>query len=733
MHSHCTHHPHAVPSPERSQDVTNEPRGAAGAFTCPMHPEVVSDGPGSCPICGMALERLVAQADEGPDPEYLDMRRRFAVAAALSIPLFAVAMSDLLPGSPLLHAVDPWIVVLAQFLLATPVVLWAGAPFFARAWASLRNRSPNMFTLIAIGVGAAWGFSLIMLLLARAAPGAIPQAYIGHGGMPPVYFEAAAIITTLALLGQVLELRARDHTQSAIRALVGLAPKLARRINADGQEVDVELVDVEAGDKLRVRPGERVPVDGVVLEGSSRVDESMLTGEAVPVAKAPGDRVTGGTLNDVGTFVVVAEHVGAESVLAHIVRMVSEAQRSRAPVQALVDKISAWFVPAVIATAAATFIGWATLGPEPRLLHALMNAVAVIIIACPCALGLATPISVMVAVGRGATAGVLVKNAEALQKLGRISALAIDKTGTVTEGKPRVVSLHAVTITEDELLALAASVELASEHPIASSVVAAAQQRELVVVAGAEFRSVTGGGVVATVAGRRVAVGNQRLLDELGVDPTPLLEVANEARNGGETALFVVVDKEPAGVIGIADPIKASARSALAALRARGVDVIMLTGDDAATAVHVASELSIRVRANLRPESKVEAIRELQAAGRVVAMAGDGINDGPALAQADVGIAMGTGSDVAIASADVTILRGDLRRIAEAITLGETTMRNIRQNLIFAFGYNLVGIPLAAGLLYPLTGWLLSPMIASAAMSLSSVSVIANALRLRRG
>jgi Cu+-exporting ATPase len=697
-----------------------------------MHPEVVNDGPGSCPICGMALEPMVVRADDVPDAEYLDMRRRLAVAAALVLPLLAWSMGEMLPGSPLHQALSPWLSLVLQIALSTPVVVWAAAPFFARAWASIENRSPNMFTLIALGVGVAYGFSLVMAVVARAAPSAIPEAYLGHGGMPPVYFEAAAVITALALLGQVLELRARARTQDAIRALLGLAPKLARRIDDDGAEVDVPLAEVVAGDKLRVRPGERVPVDGRVLTGRSRVDESMLTGEPTPVSKQEGDVVTGGTLNGSGALVIVAEHVGADSVLAQIVKMVSEAQRSRAPVQALVDRISGYFVPAVILIAVATFAGWLVLGPEPRLAHALMSAIAVIIIACPCALGLATPISIMVAVGRGAESGILVKNAEALQKLAAIDTLAIDKTGTVTEGKPRVVRTAPLGRSEPELLGLAAAVERASEHPLGSAVTAAAAERGLELAPVSDFHSETGRGVLGMVDGKRVAVGNARLLGDIGVDPAPMARDAEEARRRGETALFVAVDGEPAGVIGIADPIKESAFDAIAQLRREGVGVLMLTGDDAATAHRVAAELRIDARANVLPGDKVEVIRELQRKGHVVGMAGDGINDGPALAQADVGIAMGTGTDVAIASAGITLLRGDLRRIVEARALGAATMRNIRENLVFAFGYNAVAIVLAAGLLYPFFGWLLSPMIASLAMSFSSVSVIANALRLRR-
>jgi Cu+-exporting ATPase len=727
MTSHCAHHGHHHPAPAAKAAPAH---AKAGSYTCPMHPEVVNDGPGSCPLCGMALEPMVASAEDGPDPEMVDMRRRLVVAGALSLPLLVIAMADMLPSRPLHGVMSPWLLVGIQLVLATPVVLWAGAPFFARAWASLRHRSPNMFTLIALGVGVAWSFSVAATLVARSSPGLIPEAYLGHGGAPPVYFEAAAVITTLALVGQVLELGARSRTQSAIRALLGLAPAMARRIRPCGEK-DVPLADVVVGDKLRVRPGERVPVDGRVLEGTSRVDEAMLTGEPTPVAKEPGATVTGGTLNGSGGLVIEAERVGADSVLARIVQMVGEAQRSRAPVQALVDKVSAWFVPGVVAVALLTFAGWMLLGPEPRLLHALMNAVAVVIIACPCALGLATPISIMVAVGRGASMGILVKNAEALEKLARIDALAIDKTGTVTEGRPKLVRVHAASGSEDELLALAAAVERGSEHPLGAAIVAAAEQRGLSLEAAAELQADAGRGVSALVAGRRVAVGNAKLLAALGAEAGALEAVADEARARGETALYVAVDGKAAGVLGVVDPIKDSAHAAIAALRAAGVQVVMLTGDDAATAHHVAGELRIDARANLLPEDKVAAIRALQRDHQVVAMAGDGINDGPALAQAQIGIAMGTGSDVAIASADVTLLRGDLTRIASAMALGRAAMRNIRQNLIFAFGYNLLGIPLAAGVFYPLTGWLLSPMIASAAMSLSSVSVIANALRLR--
>ncbi len=699
-------------------------------YTCPMHPEIVQEGPGSCPICGMALEPKVVTAEEGPNPELEDMTRRFKWSVVLTVPVFLIAMSDLIPGAPLQHAVSPRLLGWIQLLLATPVVLWGGAPFFVRGWASVVARRLNMFTLIALGTGVAYAFSVVAILF----PGALPASFLSHGAAP-VYFEAAAVITTLVLLGQVLELRARSRTGAAIRALLGLAPKHARIVHGDGTEEDVPLEGVKPGDRLRVRPGERVPVDGSVLEGASSVDESMVTGEPIPVEKTPGSRVTGGTVNGTGTLVMRAERVGADTLLAQIVRLVGEAQRSRAPIQRLADTVSSWFVPAVVAIAALAFAGWAHLGPEPRLAHALVNAVAVLIIACPCALGLATPMSIMVGVGRGAQAGVLVKNAEALERLERVDTIVVDKTGTLTEGKPRLQAVEPAgsVVSADELLRLGASLERASEHPLAAAIIAGAADRKIALAPVEGFRSLTGRGVAGTVGGREVALGNRRLLDEAKIDSDALAARADALRAEGQTVVFVAVDGRAAGLIGVADAIKASTPEAIALLHAEGLRIVMLTGDNRATADAVAKKLGIdEVEADVLPERKSEAVKRLQAGGRVVAMAGDGVNDAPALAQADVGIAMGTGTDVAMESAGVTLVKGDLRGIARARLLSRATMRNIRQNLFFAFVYNALGVPVAAGVLYPAFGLLLSPMIASAAMSLSSVSVIANALRLRR-
>jgi Cu+-exporting ATPase len=694
-----------------------------------MHPEIVRDEPGSCPICGMALEPLVPTAEEGPSAELLDMERRLRVCAVLTVPLLAPMVSDLIPGNPLLHALGPRPLAWIQLVLATPVVLWGGWPFFARAWTSLVTRRLNMFTLIGIGTGAAYATSVV----AAVAPDLFPPSFRVHGTVP-VYFEAAAVITTLVLLGQVLELRARSATSGAIRALLGLAPRTARVVRPDGREDDVPLEHVRVGDLLRVRPGEKVPVDGAVVEGASSVDESMVTGEPIPVEKRPGDQVVGGTVNGTGTFVMRAERVGAETLLAQIVRMVSEAQRSRAPIQRLADVVAAWFVPAVVVVALATFAGWAVWGPEPRLAYALVNAVAVLIIACPCALGLATPMSIMVATGRGAGAGVLVKNAEALEVMERVDVLVVDKTGTLTEGKPRLVTVVVLDAAEErELVRLAAGLERASEHPLAAAVMAGAVERGVRPAPVGEFRSVTGQGVVGTVEGRQVAAGNRALLDELGI---PLGDAAARAAalaEEGQTVMFVAVDGRVAGLLGVADPIKPSTPEALAALRAERIHVVMLTGDARPTAAAVARRLGVAdVQAEVPPDRKAAVVARLRAEGRTVAMAGDGINDAPALAAAHVGIAMGTGTDVAMESADVTLVRGDLRGIVRARRLSRAAMRNIRQNLFFAFVYNALGVPIAAGVLYPFVGLLLSPMIASAAMSLSSVSVIGNALRLRR-
>jgi Cu+-exporting ATPase len=677
----------------------------------------------------MALEPRGVVAGEAANPELADMKRRFWVSLAFTVPLFIVAMSDLVPGRPLQHAVPAGALRWLQLALATPVVLWAGWPLLVRGARSVVNRSPNMFTLIAVGTGTAYLYSVVATL----APGEIPASFLMHGEVP-VYFEAAAVITALVLLGQVLELAARGRTGQAIRALLDLAPKTARRLDSDGSEHDVPLEHVVVGDRLRVRPGETVPVDGVVLEGSGAVDESMVTGEPIPVEKAAGSRVTGGTINGTGGFVMRAERVGADTLLARIVQLVAEAQRSRAASQRLADRVAACFVPAVIAAALLTAVAWALLGPQPRLAHALLNAVAVLIIACPCALGLATPMSVMVGIGRGASVGVLIKDAAALETLERIDTLVVDKTGTLTEGRPRLAAVVAAgAVAEDELLRLAASLERASEHPLASAIVAAAAERKLALTEAQGFRSMTGEGVLGRIEGRVVALGNERLLAGLGITAAALAERVATLRNDGHTVVLVAVDGVVAGLLAVSDPIKTSTEEAIRALRAAGVRVAMLTGDSAVTALAVARRLGIDdVEAGVSPDRKGEAVAALQARGRRVAMAGDGINDAPALARADVGIAMGTGTDVAIESAAVTLVKGDLRGIVRALRLSRATMRNIRQNLFWAFAYNTVGVPVAAGVLYPAFGLLLSPMIAAAAMSFSSVSVIANALRLRR-
>ena len=699
-------------------------------YTCPMHPQIRQQGPGSCPICGMALEPLVTAADEGPDPELVDMTRRFWISLALTLPLLIVVMGDMLPGAPIRHLVPPRVLAWAQLVLATPVVLWGGWPFFVRGGVSIVNRSLNMFTLIALGVGVAYVYSVAGVL----APHLFPESFRTHGGEVALYFEAAAVITVLVLLGQVLELRARSQTSSAIRALLGLAPKTARRVRADGSDEEIPLDQVQVGDRLRVRPGETVPVDGVVLEGASALDESMVTGESIPVEKTAGSRVTGGTVNTTGGFVMRAERVGSETLLAQIVRMVSEAQRSRAPIQRLADTVSSYFVPTVVAVAVVTFIAWAGWGPEPRLAYALVNAVAVLIIACPCALGLATPMSIMVGTGRGAMAGVLIRNAEALEVLEKVDTLVVDKTGTLTEGKPKLITVDGANgIAPNELLRLAASLERGSEHPLAAAIVTGAQERGVAVGPADAFVSVTGKGVVGRVDGREVALGNRPLMDDRGVALGPLADRADTLRRDGQTVMFVAIDGRAAGLVGVADPIKPTTPEALEALRASGVHVVMLTGDSRATAEAVARKIGIDdLQAEVLPEEKSAVVKRRQAEGRRVAMAGDGVNDAPALAQADVGIAMGTGTDVAMQSAGITLVKGDLRGIARARRLSQATMRNIRQNLFFAFAYNALGVPIAAGVLYPVFGLLLSPIIASAAMTFSSVSVIANALRLRR-
>jgi Cu+-exporting ATPase len=703
---------------------------AGTTYTCPMHPEVVRDGPGSCPICGMALEpRAVSSGEEEPDPELADMSRRFGISLVLTTPLL-LSMVDMVPGWTLPTFLAGRVLVGMQFALATPVVLWGGWPFFNRGWSSLVNRRLNMFTLIAMGTGVAYLFSAVAALV----PAVFPASFRDHHGEVAVYFEPAAVITTLVLLGQVLELRARRQTGSAIRALLGLAPKTARRVRDDGREEDVPLDRVVPGDRLRIRPGEKVPVDGIIIEGASSVDESMITGESIPVEKTPGDRVIGGTVNGTGSLLMNAERVGAETMLAQIVRMVSEARRTRAPIQRLADQVSGYFVPGVILVAVVTFVAWAWLGPEPRLVHALVNAVAVLIIACPCALGLATPMSIMVGTGRGASAGVLVKNAEALEVLERVDTLAFDKTGTLTEGKPRMVSIVIVPGQEEsDVLRKAAGIEQASEHPLAAAIAEAAQERGLAIPSAESFQSHTGRGVQGRVEGHVVAIGNAAFLKELRADPAGLAERAEALRREGQTVVFVLLDGQPAGLLGIADPPKASAPGAVNDLRSRGIRLVMLTGDNRTSAEAVARRLGLdEVRAEVLPNQKAEEIQRLQAEGHTVAMAGDGINDAPALAQADVGIAMGSGSDVAIESAGITLLKGDLRGVVRAHTLSRATMTNIRQNLAFAFLYNALGVPIAAGILYPNFGILLNPMIASLAMTLSSVSVILNALRLRR-
>lgn len=699
-------------------------------YVCPMHPEIVRAEPGACPICGMALEPRTVSLEEEVNPELIDMTRRFWAGVVLSAPIAFLAMSDLIPGQPIQRSFSTQLLNWIQLILATPVVLWGGWPFFQRGWVSIVNRSLNMFTLIAIGIGTAFVYSLVATLF----PNAFPESFSSHGGGVGVYFDAAAVITTLVLLGQVLELRARSKTSKAIKALLGLAPKTARLLRDDGTETDVALERVQVGDHLRVRPGEKIPVDGVVLEGGTSVDESMITGEPIPVEKTKGSKVTGGTVNGTGSIVIKAERVGSDTLLAQIVRMVSEAQRSRAPIQKLADIVAAYFVPAVVLIAIITFVVWALFGPEPSLAYGLLNAVGVLIIACPCALGLATPMSIMVGVGRGATAGVLIKNAEALEVLEKIDTLVVDKTGTLTEGKPRLAALvPAPGQSENEILRLAATLERGSEHPLAAAIVGGAEKKGLKLAESREFRSITGKGVVGLVDGKRVALGNRQLLEELRVEPGDLLNQSEELRKDGQTVMYVVVDGSVAGLVGVVDPVKQSTAEAIQMLHQEGIKIVMLTGDNRTTAEAVAKKLSLdEIQADVLPEQKGDVVKRLQAEGRMVAMAGDGVNDAPALALAHVGIAMGTGTDVAIESAGVTLVKGDLRGIAKARRLSRGTMRNIRQNLFFAFIYNVLGIPIAAGVLYPFTGTLLSPVIASVAMTFSSVSVISNALRLNR-
>jgi len=699
-------------------------------WTCPMHPEVVQDAPGTCPKCGMALEARTVSAAEEENPELIDMRRRFRVSAAVTVPLFLIAMSHLLPGHFSEGMFSSGTRVWIELVLATPVVLWGGWPFFVRGWQSIVNRSLNMFTLIGLGVGVAYLYSVVASLF----PGIFPASFRGDSGEVAVYFEAAAVIVTLVLLGQVLELMARSRTGAAIKALLGLAPKSARRIREDGSEEDVPLEQVRPGDRLRIRPGEKVPVDGVVLEGASSVDESMVTGEPIPVEKKPGDRVTGATVNGTGGLVMRAERVGAETLLARIVQMVAEAQRSRAPIQKLADQVAGVFVPVVVTVAVVTAFAWGLAGPEPRMAHALINAVAVLIIACPCALGLATPMSIMVATGKGATAGVLFRNAEAIEVMRKVDTLVVDKTGTLTEGKPKLVTVEPVDgIDAASLLRMAAGLERGSEHPLAAAIVSGATDRGIDPASAESFESVTGKGVIGKVEGRSVALGNRALMDHIGIDPGALAERAETYRKDGQTVMFVGVDGRPAGLLGVADPVKEGTPEAIRRLHEEGVRIVMLTGDNRTTADAVAARLGLDdVVAEVLPDQKADAVKRLQGEGRIVAMAGDGINDAPALAQAQVGIAMGTGTDVAMESAGVTLVQGDLRGIVRARTLSRATMANIRQNLFFAFVYNAVGVPVAAGVLYPFFGVLLSPMIAAAAMSFSSVSVVGNALRLRK-
>ncbi len=732
MHDHQHHHggegaAGAGPALEAVPVVAtpSAPASGAGSYTCPMHPEVVKPGPGRCPICGMALEPRLITADEAPDHELRDMTRRLAIAAALAVPLLVLVMADMLGGRWL----TPRSRVVVELALATPVCTWAAWPFYVRAVASVRHLRLNMFTLIGLGVSVAFGYSLVAAL----APGLFPASFRLKGEVA-TYFEAAAVIVTLILLGQVLELRARGRTSTAIRALLQLAPHTGRRLAVDGTEAEVPLGQIQVGDRLRVRPGEKVPVDGVVIEGHSAIDEAMVTGEPIPVEKHVGDRVIGATLNGTGALVMRAEKVGAATLLARIVAMVGEAQRSRAPIQKLADRVAGWFVPIVIGIAVATFAAWAVVGPEPRMAHALINAVAVLIIACPCALGLATPMSIMVATGKGASMGVLFRNAEAIEVLRDVDTLVVDKTGTLTEGKPRLVDvISADGVAADALLRAAASLERASEHPLAAAIVDGAGARGLELTAISGFTSVTGQGVRGVVGGQDVALGSHRMMATVGVDPAPLRARAEALRGEGQTVMFVALGGQLGGLIGVADPIKASTAEAISALHADGVRIVMLTGDSATTAAAVARTLGLdELVAEVLPDQKADHVRRLQGEGRVVAMAGDGINDAPALAQAQVGIAMGTGTDVAMESAAVTLVKGDLRGIARARRLSRLTMANIRQNLFFAFAYNAAGIPLAAGVLYPAFGVLMSPMIAAAAMSLSSVSVIANALRLRR-
>jgi len=706
-----------------------QPTKEGAVYTCPMHPQIRQPGPGSCPICGMALELASASATAEPNHELADMTRRFWIGLVLTLPVFILEMGGHIPALGIHAFVPPVISGWIQFALATPVVLWAGWPFFQRGWMSVVNRNLNMFTLIALGTGTAYLYSVA----ASFVPGAFPAGFRMAGGTVPVYYEAAAVITVLVLLGQVLELRARDQTGGAIRALLNLAPETARRLRDGGDDEEIALDQVKIGDRLRVRPGDGVPVDGVVIEGKSAVDESMVTGESMPSPKGPPDKVIGGTVNGTGALVIRAEKIGSDTVLAHIVAMVADAQRSRAPIQRVADTVSGYFVPVVLAIAILAFAAWAAWGPAPALAYALIAAVSVVIIACPCALGLATPMSIMVGVGKGASAGVLIKSAESLERMEKVDTLVVDKTGTLTEGRPRVTAVVPVEgMSEEDLLRFAASLEKSSEHPLAAAIVAAAREKDLDAEEPVGFSSVTGKGVTGNVTGRAVAIGNAALMTDQGIELGDLAARADELRHKGATALFIAVDGKPGGIVAIADPIKVTTRAALDALRKDGIHIIMLTGDNRTTAMAVAGQLGIDdVQADVLPEDKHRIVRELRAKGKIVAMAGDGVNDAPALAEADVGIAMGTGTEVAIQSAGVTLVKGDLAGIARARALSRATMANIRENLVFAFVYNALGIPIAAGVLYPSFGLTLSPMIAALAMSLSSVSVIGNALRLK--
>jgi P-type Cu+ transporter len=720
--------PGACPKCGMALDATQPATAAERTeYTCPMHPQIVRDGPGACPICGMALEpRTVAV--NAANPELVSMTRRFWVGLALTLPLLAIMVSDLLPSHPLQHLLPGRELGWVELALATPVVLWGGWPFFERGWASFAHRSLNMFTLISIGTAAAYLYSLA----AVAAPGLFPASFRDDSGNLGLYFEAAAVITVLVLLGQILELRARSQTSGAIQALLGLAPKTARRISSDGQESDVALSEVTIGDLLRIRPGEKVPVDGVVIEGSSSVDESMVTGESIPVEKAAGARVVGGTINGTGSLVMKAERVGSATLLAQIVKMVSEAQRTRAPIQRLADRVASYFVPAVLTAAVITFVCWAAFGPQPRYAHALVNAVAVLIIACPCALGLATPMSIMVGTGRGAGEGILVRNAEALEMMEKVNTLVVDKTGTLTEGKPRLSTvIPAEGVDETQLLQAMASLEKASEHPLAAAILAAAREKKIELLPVENFASLTGKGVSGAIGGKQVSAGNAALMRDLGASLQVMEQQAEALRQAGQTVMFLALDGRLSGLVAVADPVRDTTLEAIQELKQEGIKVVMITGDNHSTAAALAGKLGIDFEAEVLPAQKAEAVKRLQAQGAVVAMAGDGVNDAPALAQAQVGIAMGTGTDVAMESGGIILVKGDLRGILKARRLSQRTMSNIRQNLFFAFFYNALGVPLAAGVLYPVFGWLLNPMIAAAAMSFSSVSVIANALRLR--